>query len=580
MTTTGYDDVALSKALDASFQRPSPQCPDSSKLYKIDDAYGGRPPYWASRVRSARFSTTIENGILYRPKIVCAMCSDIDNALNQRVAAGIMVKGPQGIGKSHSLVNTVLQLEARGNYLVTFVPDCEQWPNARYLIEQICASFGSSCVRLGIIFCPGFDYEFLFDSLLDAIDSKLVRLGKKWVFLFDQINKIFNKPKCREARDASGLPFPFDAISRVRRAGRVTSVISASANNEMAYRESHEGFQEFDHITNMIDNELSKVCDAINAANIKDVLADTDGVPLYAIMFAQDKDNFYSILSDEVYRSLERLRPQTEFQAESWKLVQRSIFSSLLGTKTESQKYDKKFLILGRRDGTRWEYRPLLPAVLSAYRHHLWDDLMAYVEENEKLLLQVCSLDDTNNDTRGRLFETIVIRRCQSNGVKFQVGPEVFEIASGVGHFRRFAGKLLPRLTAGEADCIAVPMDPNFPAIDLIWKYGNIIFGVQVHVNEHEPVASDFFGLCRHAGWFESFEAVHLLYLGPEEAVTKLVLKLTAPPVFSGRSTRALIGEGGPIPQILLRAISRESIEGLSNMQWPPGCSLKNEQGM
>lgn len=36
--------------------------------------------------------------------------------------------------------------------------------------------------------------------------------------------------------------------------------------------------------------------------------------------------------------------------------------------------------------------------------------------------------------------------------------------------------------------------------------------------------------------WFESFKAVHLLYLSSEEAVTKLVLKLTAPPVFCATS--------------------------------------------
>jgi hypothetical protein len=38
-----------------------------------------------------------------------------------------MVKGTEGMGKSHTLVNTVLKLQSTGEYLVTFIPDCERW---------------------------------------------------------------------------------------------------------------------------------------------------------------------------------------------------------------------------------------------------------------------------------------------------------------------------------------------------------------------------------------------------------------------------------------------------------------------
>jgi hypothetical protein len=255
--SAGSAGSAALEALDAFFQQRALQCPVDTSKYNVyaafgDAALGEAAPYWVAAVRGERFQLTLAEGILYRPHIVDEIYAQIVASLAKRVPRGIMVKGPQGIGKSHSLVNLVLKLESTKDYLVTFVPDCEQWTSARFLIESICASFGSTPRdAMGVSFRPHFDYEFYLLELINEIDTQLERLGKKWVFVFDQINRIFARPALALAKDVGVLPFPFNMIKQVMKAGRITSVISASANNEVSYKEQHEGFEEYIHTIGM-----------------------------------------------------------------------------------------------------------------------------------------------------------------------------------------------------------------------------------------------------------------------------------------------------------------------------------------
>ena len=204
------DSDALTGALEAFFQRPLLQRPvGTSMKYGVDTAFG-EAPYWVGAVRSARFKSTLVGGILYRPQIVDEIHTRIVDCLQKPVTFGIMVKGPQGIGKSHSLVNTVLKLQSTNEYLVTFIPDCANWDTADYLLEQICASFGSTPDALRIPQRPAYqDYEPFLGFIIKEIDRQLQLLGKKWVFVFDQINNLFVKPMNKDAKDATGLAFPF-----------------------------------------------------------------------------------------------------------------------------------------------------------------------------------------------------------------------------------------------------------------------------------------------------------------------------------------------------------------------------------
>jgi hypothetical protein len=166
----------------------------------------------------------------------------------------------------------------------------------------------------------------------------------------------------------------------------------------------------------------------------------------------------------------------------------------------------------------------------------------------------------------------MVIRRCVQNGVVFQLGHEVISIPALSADFR-FSGKLLPEFTSYSPNGIYVPLDPTFPAIDLVWKHGNVFFGVQVHVCKHDDVLEGFISLCRVAKLFNQFD-VHLIYLSPEDDVMDLVGNLVTPPTKTvpGRTTRS---NQNPRPwRVQRRAISKNSIECLQDLQWPDGCSL------
>ena len=56
-----------------------------------------------------RFEQTEEDGVLYRPEIVAAMRTRL---LTGHERKGLFVRGPHGVGKSHSLVNLVHSLRA------------------------------------------------------------------------------------------------------------------------------------------------------------------------------------------------------------------------------------------------------------------------------------------------------------------------------------------------------------------------------------------------------------------------------------------------------------------------------------
>jgi hypothetical protein len=102
------------------------------------------------------------------------------------------------------------------------------------------------------------------DFYIKRIDAALAVCNKQWVFIFDQVNKLFANPLNRYAKDTSGLQFPFYMISSVTTTGRITSIIAASANNEISYKDRHEGFYEYNHCTTMIADELMMAFDCIN----------------------------------------------------------------------------------------------------------------------------------------------------------------------------------------------------------------------------------------------------------------------------------------------------------------------------
>ena len=210
---------------------------DTTHLYNVNDGFAAKDFYWTATVESDRFIGTFKRGILYRPEIVAEMVMEVENVLSERVSFGVMVKGPQGIGKSHSLVNLVRKLlyGSQGKYLITFIQDCEKFRDVYDLYEYICNSIGTSTDELELQTSPASTEAKHFQTFIAAIASFLENNNKQWVLIFDQINRLFARPTFQNTKDLGVLPFPFSATKSVMEAGRVTSIVSASANNEISY---------------------------------------------------------------------------------------------------------------------------------------------------------------------------------------------------------------------------------------------------------------------------------------------------------------------------------------------------------
>jgi uncharacterized membrane protein len=165
---------------------------NTTVLYEIIDAYRGFAPHWQSQLRSERFGQpdgTDVVPLLYRPDIVHDIHQKIGSILKGKTMKGLLITGPQGIGKSFSLVNTVIHLESTGDYLVTFLPDGDVWQHVVDLVDAIAFSIGTN--RHAI---PEMNKAWISESesfidlsaLIDVITNFLAHMSqpKHWVFVF------------------------------------------------------------------------------------------------------------------------------------------------------------------------------------------------------------------------------------------------------------------------------------------------------------------------------------------------------------------------------------------------------------
>ena len=59
-------------------------------------------------------------------------------------------------------------------------------------------------------------------------------------------------------------------------------------------------------------------------------------------------------------------------------------------------------------------------------------------------------------------------------------------------------------------------MIATFSAVDVVWKSGSHLFGVQVYTSKsHKDVFGKFLKICHSAGWMNESQDVFLLYLCP-----------------------------------------------------------------
>jgi hypothetical protein len=483
-------------------------------------------PYWQSKA-TCRFNKTLEKGILYRPIITNEIFKAVESCLKLRNNGGIMIKGPQGIGKSHSIVNVIRKLQSSNKYLVTYIPNCDTWDTTQDLVDVICASFGTNFGSIESLFFPqgmkiGVDFpEVVIPTFISAIDSILKEKNKKWVFVFDQINHLFKR--FPTAKDVGALPFPFKMMKKVMVGGRITSVISASANNEVSYRENHQEFDEYIHKTSMTREEIKLIFRSDAPKNLALMEQWTGNIPLYVREFIGERNILQYIATQQANITLSVSSLRNDPRIDRVALDNNTIRMLLkIELDEEAVWYDRKYFL---KTGVCY-YEALLPMAENVWRKLLWEQMLTYLRDEETKLVAVYNSARITADTRGRLFELIVIQRCMFNGInEFTMPPRSNDVAvngetiaiPAIPHI--ITGSTLPDLSIDSPNGVYVPIFSNYPAIDMIWKMDNHIVAVQIHVNKnHKPVYSMFLEMCEAAGWIDLDFNICLLYLCPNES--------------------------------------------------------------
>jgi hypothetical protein len=204
-----------------------------------------------------------------------------------------------------------------------------------------------------------------------------------------------------------------------------------------------------------------------------------------------------------------------------WREVLDAIILCVLGcSRPHAFPYDKKFLLPERRSTKGIHFIPVFPSVLTVYRRLYWDEVMENVAQREAMYLNVCKESEATNNTRGRLFEAIVIQRFKSRGLKLKGswgGEQEYEVEIDSGLFECFSGSALPELDAVGEKTLYFPESCSFPAIDFFFRSGSKLVAVQVHVSKHDPVCNTLMGICRNAGWFKEHTTIVLIYLSPNK---------------------------------------------------------------
>ncbi|MGH7973950.1 MAG: hypothetical protein ACREBR_00390, partial [bacterium] len=356
------------------------------------------------------------NQLLYRPTICAELEVMVNNCFNSPLKKGLFVTGPHGVGKSHTLMNLVLKLMSTGNYLVTFLPNCDQWSGVAYLVEMICQSFGAPPPAI----LPGEIDDGVLRKFINAVDAVLQKKNKQWVFVFDQVNRLFVKPGNERAKDAGSLAFPFNYIKLAMKPRRISSIISASSNNEMTFQtKKPEGFVTFAHRLDMSLDELKLVFPAlhnISEEGLNSMIRMTGRVPLQVSSFLEfdcDLKTYRKSTTRDVALQVKKLLRNTAHDADKVELT-KSAVSCLLGIGTHAMIYDRNFCVKTHSRRGVHRYKCLFPLVADVLQVEYWDELLKHVSQNEGAVLRICNTPDITNDVRGRSFEFIVINRCIS----------------------------------------------------------------------------------------------------------------------------------------------------------------------
>ncbi|MGH3624342.1 MAG: hypothetical protein ACRDQ5_21575, partial [Sciscionella sp.] len=323
-----------------------------------------------------------------------------------------------------------------------------------------------------------------------------------------------------------------------------------------------------DHRLDMSLEELKLVFPALNGRKLQkvldNVLKTTGRVPLQVSSFFDfgcDLEMYRMLTTDDMKSKVKTFRAASDFKDE----LADSAISCLLGNEVTTTFYDRNFCVLKSNvDGQR-RYECLFPLVADVLQEVYWDEVLKFVSQKETKLLRVCSTPGITNDVRGRTFEFIVINRCITGLLIADPLKGELQERNFLRHVKSFGGKKLPEEFA--EDGVYVPKNPNFPAVDMIWKAGNTVWGVQMHVAKHTSVLNAFIVKCKEANWNNTFDTVHLLYISPEREVKELMHKVDKKNILDRTKEKEWC------PTVLFA--SCEEIACLKTIRWPKRCSIR-----
>jgi hypothetical protein len=257
------------------------------------------------------------------------------------------------------------------------------------------------------------------------------------------------------------------------------------------------------------------------------------GVPLYMRKYLLDRGSFESGIISDVGDSVR----ESKKDLERWPAQLKSIiFSVLEVSATIDLVYDKQYLIpVTTCTPGRCLYKALSPPILTAYRQHLWHEIMQYIHDEGISLLDIVA-HSAFTGVPGRLFEHLVIHTIHSKGVRLKWEKSSFTLLPKVT-FCPFHGMDLPPWPLGNG--LWIPSSAAFPAIDFFVKRDSTVVAFKVHLGPHRDVAPEFFAMCESAGWFRptSSEVADGSWRRPRSTSRTVVLVYLSP----DNDTKALV---------------------------------------
>ncbi len=502
----------------------------SPARYTLQDGFMEQDLYWIRHINTSRMRA--DSTVLYRPKIVNGIIKDVKRMLMSITIEGMMIKGPQGVGKSYTLVNLARCLLASQKYLVTIIPNCEHWGNMDYLFRCILHSVGVDASSL----MYSSENAAAMMQLIRDIDKILEERGRQWVFIFDRINGLFARPEFRATLCVGTLPYPFRLINEIMEPGRIISIISASANNDVSHRENHGGFRDFVHPNHFEKREMEMLYTdkKVSSWSMPELEYATGRVPWYLNRWVAGVNAQYaSEVRSEINSALHKLKREKK---DEWEFFTTSSLQYLLQTRISDvpSYYDRKYLLLKPELGS-YAFIPLFPLVEEAYRKFFWDELLKYIGEHEAKLLQICAHEKTTDDVRGYLFGQMVILRLSQSGLSANVVTKILNEANvTMTSDMRAAlecpfildllqGLAYPSFAPSDAFTLYIPLSPNFPAVDLIFRLGKVVIAFQIHVSKkHTDVLPSLQLHARNAKWKKGgIHTIILVYLVPVDRLEK-----------------------------------------------------------